>query len=330
MKPVDKLRSLIGEDDVDREEERRKFRIIHHTDADGFCAAAIVYYWLMRNDKAGDAVFVPMNYGLKLPDEDFDYQKDVFFMVDFSLQPDEAMKKFCSKARHFTWIDHHDTCLKTEKDLGLEKIPGIRKSGLAGCELTWGFLFPKREMPEFVRIIGTWDTWRREDMKFWNETVVPYMAMMNSSDKSPEEHIEWWTNRIMATAEQNEKYLKADLEIGRIINAYDLYRNDRDMKEKAYEAKFAGHPALLINRDGNSIMFERMDPSKKLLWVTYQHVKGKFWTVGLYSMNDKIYCGELAKKLGNAGPMKSGGGHKGAAGFQTTWKYLESLIEMPK
>ena len=68
-------------------------------------------------------------------------------------------------------------------------------------------------------------------------------------------------------------------------------------------------------------------PTSYDLMVGFNLTKEGYWTVSLYSVQDHIHCGDIAKQLGGAGPIPSGGGHKGAAGFQCDWPYLESLIK---
>jgi nanoRNase/pAp phosphatase (c-di-AMP/oligoRNAs hydrolase) len=55
-------------------------------------------------------------------------------------------------------------------------------------------------------------------------------------------------------------------------------------------------------------------------------VKGRFWSVSLYTEKSNIDCAALAKKLGYEGPLKSGGGHRQASGFQTDQEHLFSYI----
>jgi nanoRNase/pAp phosphatase (c-di-AMP/oligoRNAs hydrolase) len=64
--------------------------------------------------------------------------------------------------------------------------------------------------------------------------------------------------------------------------------------------------------------------------VTFQWIGLDYITVSMYTEKiDKFNVGELAKILGNAGDIPSGGGHPGAAGFQCGWEYFRSLIENP-
>ena len=103
----------------------------------------------------------------------------------------------------------------------------------------------------------------------------------------------------------------------------------KSIRGQGFYGKFGAYTAMMINRGGNSTLFENgvKPPSEYELMVTFYLTKHGYWTVSLYSVQDHIHCGDIAKKLGEAGPKPSGGGHKGAAGFQCDWPYIEKLIE---
>lgn len=130
----------------------------HHNNLDGRCAAAIV---LRRYPEC------------RMREIDYkdnpDFSNEIkagetVFIVDFSFKP-EKMKELLAHKRGFIhWIDHH----KTAKDYGYD-LMGLRdfsKPGKSGCELTWEYLFPNNPMPEAVRLIGAYDTWRFDTEKY--------------------------------------------------------------------------------------------------------------------------------------------------------------------
>jgi len=317
-------------------------RIIHHTDLDGFASAAIVAYNLIqgRGVPRSDIWFVPINYGMELQESKFDFSgKDKFYMVDFTLQPDEKMVDFRDRTGHsLVWIDHHETALATERNRGLEDTKGLRQSGLAGCELTWQYYF-EAAIPKFIEYIGKWDTWRNDDNTFWEHDIVPFQLYLSSLDLRPSHNLDWWFEKLYQgaptdygkiTVQHAEEFLDKGVHDGHSIQRYVERQADSNVR-KGFKGKFAGVPAYFINRGENSRIFEKYDEAKGLdLWVTYTHHKGTYWMISLYSNKPGVHCGEICKRLGEAGPIPSGGGHAGAAGFQTTWEYFWSLVEVDK
>jgi hypothetical protein len=305
-------------------------RIIGHMDADGHCSSAIVYHHLVNHNNVDpkDVDFVHINYGMELPDR-LDYENDSFYMVDFSLQPAERMLDFAKKCGdRLVWIDHHETAIRAVEN-ELADVKGIREVGRAACELTWEYFFPT-ECPQIVDTIGTYDIWDNTDKGRWEEYIMPMQLFLRSFDsravhsEDKTEGVRWWC-RMFDEHEVPEEVFST----GRALWNYSQREDFRAMKGKSYRGTFAGHSAIFINRAGNSTMFEKFtDVSKIDLMVWYEHTRGKYWSIHLYSVNPDVHCGKLAERIGHSGPIPSGGGHQGAAGFQTTWDYFESLVKV--
>lgn len=329
-----------------------KHRIIHHSDADGLCAAAIVAYYVKHNSEPDQEFdFIPINYGQELFDEGWDYEHDHIYMVDFSLQPDNKMLEFLKRAAQapkFTWIDHHATAVQLiEKNAvffdGLKHpfvVETMQKGeAIAACELTWNYFFPRLDMPDFVWLIGTWDTWRHKDLdddcrrkqvlylQTWLKAFMPRLG----------DDLKWWLRML----DEASYYRAARDDLNKLIEVGETlfhYQEEKDtilMRTASFEAKIAGHRAIVVNDTGSSQIFKSVyDPERHDLMVGFQLRGGKdgaapYLTVGMYTeTTDRVHCGELAKKLGEAGPIPSGGGHPGAAGFQCTWDYFIGLLEM--
>lgn len=125
----------------------------HRVDLDGHCSGAIV------KRKYPDVELIGIDYMDGFPWEGID-REDTVFMVDFSLPSGEDMIKLYHSC-NFIWIDHHESALKQANEMGYnEYINGIRKNGLAGCELTWKYLYPDEEMPLHVWLAGRYDVWQ--------------------------------------------------------------------------------------------------------------------------------------------------------------------------
>ena len=122
--------------------------IVHHIDADGYCAG----YWAVRSAlKMGvpeeRIIAVSYNYGEfeKNPEHftifDSVDSETVVFVVDIML-PESLMKTLYNISGHMVWIDHHGTSIAAMHDFDPElanDIPGIRIDGIAACELAWAY-----------------------------------------------------------------------------------------------------------------------------------------------------------------------------------------------
>ena len=292
-------------------------RVVYHMDSDGKAAAAVVAHFLREEGKT-NIYFHPINYGMSLNMTGWDRQNDEIFLVDFSFQPLSKMLDFVDSLKHVTWIDHHATALEMEElDPTLKSIPGIREVGFAGCELTWKY-FTQKPVPKVLRLIGDWDTWRRGSN--WESEVVPFQSFLYINDDRPM-NVKLWEQVLAATD------FEPWLGLGRIARYVQNRADDSLIGAASFVGTFAGHKAVMCNGAGNSMMFERnFDLSKFELMILFQLKQGKYVTVSIYGINPIIDCGQLAKKLGEAGPIPSGGGHAQAAGFQCSWEYLWTLI----
>ena len=317
----------------------KQFHIIHHVDADGHAAAAVVYLHLVRDKDVSDKDihFIRINYGQIIDDEQINYEQDSVYVVDFCLQPYSQMEelKIQLGRERFTWIDHHQTSVECEKDYNLKDVAGIRDISLSACELCWQYFFPEKQMPKLLRIIGDWDTFRRGDKGKWEHEVLPFQTYLFSLDTRPHRNIGFWMQMLEPAYDNPEGTTAANkietlIRQGALMHRYRVRSENSRMRTLTYKGTFAGHSAYLVNSSHvNSLMFERLFKVNDVdLLVAYSHVKGKYWTVTLYSLHDHMDCAALAKRLGYEGPHKSGGGHRRASGFQTTWELLSKEIQV--
>lgn len=310
--------------------------IVHHSDADGHAAAAVVYLKLVKQTKILDKniKFIRINYGQTFKDEKINYHRDKVYVVDYCLQPNEQMDELYKQlGKRLMWIDHHITSVECEKEYQLEAVKGVRDISLSACELTWKYYFPKKPMPRLLKLIGDWDTFRRDDKWSWENEVLPLQSYLFSLDTRPHRNISFWFNLLEPEYDlpggHNARNMIEDLiRQGRLMQRYRVRSEDSRMGTLTYKGTFAGHSAFIVNSSHvNSLMFERLYKTNEVdLMVAYSHVKGKYWSVSIYTEKDNIDCAALAKRLGYEGIFKSGGGHRKAAGYQTTYELLAKEI----
>lgn len=315
-------------------------RILHHNDPDGYASAYIVFDFALKSNlvaSRSEIVFHSMAYGQPIPSE-IDYERDRVIMVDFSLQPLHIMEEFVARfpVGQFIWIDHHKTSIDMEElsSVGLKEIPGIREVSskgvpIAACELTWQFFHPGEDLPRGLEMLGGWDTWRyvqQEDVQ--PKYFIQYCNSINCTPYSDEGQEFWW--RVLESSEDPHGWLQdVVLREGKAVDRFRTQDNVKRIKGSGFVGKFGGYSAIMVNDAGGSLLFEGFNPapSEVDLMVAFKLTKQGYFSVSLYSVQEHIDCGAIAKKLGEAGPQPSGGGHKGAAGFQCNWAYIESLIE---
>lgn len=269
----------------------------HKTDLDGKCSAAIV------RRKYPDCELIGVDYPDR-PDFEKTAPGDTVFVVDFSFGHIDMDNLAYMKGVKLIWIDHHKTALLNAKAHHYDDAEGKREIGKAGCELTWEYLFPDEPMPEAVRLLGRYDVWDHSD-----ENVLPFQYGMRLKEWDPSDSS--WDPLLM-----HYDYVEMFIKDGELIIAYEKQRNTQYSQSMAFPVIFEGHKAWAINKAlSNSKIFETMPQAQGIpLWILFSYKAG-IWRYSLYS-SPSIGL-DVAKIAANYG----GGGHAGAAGFQSD-KYL--------
>lgn len=170
----------------------------------------------------------------------------------------------------------------------------------------------KAIVPNFLLMIDLWDRWAygEDNRPVWfnygvglhNTSIFAYKTR-NDMEKSYNDR--FWT------AVESASYVSKIIEEGKIAKKYADSQSQKRVSSSAYEAIIDGHKSLVLNSDGNSMVFGNKikDYDIVCLW-TYNGKTGKY-QYSLYSDN-KVNCATIASKLNPAG-----GGHPGAAGFSS-------------
>lgn len=270
--------------------------VYHNRDLDGFTSGAII------KKKYPEAKMVGYDYGMPFEQE---ATGEPIIMADVSL-PMKTMLKVAQLSNwQLTWIDHHISAINDYKEFianGESFCTAVLENGIAACEGTWKHLFPDKEMPWAVRLLGEYDTWRNQDKYRWENEILPFQFGMrqhcNSVESFPIELFE------------NEQLVRDIISQGVTILKYQSQVNQLQCKKASFEAEFNGLKAICLNGGGfNSDVFKSVyDESKHDIMMPFQF-DGAKWTISLYTTKDEVDCSVIAKANG-------GGGHKKAAGFQ--------------
>lgn len=267
----------------------------HSKDFDGYCSGAIL------KKRFPNAEFIGYDYG-----EPFEIEVgEPVIMADVSLPMSTMLKVAQASNYQFTWIDHHASAIKDYHFLvgnGKSPIHAILQDGVSACELTWNYCFPNEPMPEAVKLLGEYDTWRNQNKDRWDNEIMPFQWGMRSISNSLETF-------PMDLFHASQAEIDEIIEKGRLILNYQKQQNEITCRG-AFEAIIRGYRAICVNSNTfNSGLFESIyDEEKHDLMIPFAFT-GKAWKLSLYTTKDDIDCSEIAKSLG-------GGGHKKAAGFQ--------------
>ena len=317
--------------------------IIHHMDQDGYASAAIVQHYLDKEGVKSVATFHGVTYGDSVP-EGIDYEKDLVFIVDFAFQEKGVMLDLYKKSKgSLTWIDHHQASIDLSVEVPeLQGVRGVRQIGeangdlLSGCELAWRYFFPDTPQPVILDWIGDWDTWRHT--KKGNTLDAWAMnSYMYDQKLFPGKKYDWWKLMFTEYAEQAGTWDIYSLMLpkGHLLIGPERRRNRGRYYNEGFEAILVDgdreYKVLAINDKGGSITaIDWYKPERHDIVMMFYHTGMNQLNVRLYSeSSDTVDCNQICHSLGHAGPIPSGGGHRGAGGFQTKWEHFYTLIRNP-
>lgn len=307
----------------------------HRTDLDGHCSGAIVRLWCERNGH----IYVPhgVNYGEPIDWVKWASGNEMAVIVDFT--PERCSKEnflyssydVLTYIKHvyndLVWIDHHQTAIDAVRQAQQQSMSegnvthdfkGIQKSGTAACVLTWQHFFPGTEIPTAVSLLGAYDVFDRSNPERWHMDILPFQYGMRTRGTLPDGDDEkgLWYKMLLGRNEDKESpgyyelgWIMAE---GQTVLRYEEQQNRKTAKSAAYDCTFNGMLCCAINARGNSLLLESFARPEHKMRILWSFDRNK-WRVHLYENgHDDVHCGEIAKKYG-------GGGHKGAAGFETEW-----------
>ncbi len=297
--------------------------IYHSRDLDGAASGAIV------KRKYPDAKLIGYDYGQPVPYDQIPAGEEVI-MIDVSLPMDEIMKLSYHCDGNLIWIDHHKSAIDAFlsypihtptriNSIGTEQIvvykdksiTAVLKDGIAACEIAWQYFFYGIEMPEAIKLLGEYDTWRNTDKDRWENEILPFQFGMRMFCSSPE--------TFPATTFVDNEKVERTIQEGKTVLKYQAQINERQCKNTLFEFDLDGLRAIGMNNGGfNSDVFKSVyNEDKHDIMVMFQLQKNKMWQISFYSTKKDIDCSVIATKY-------KGGGHKGAAG--TTVKQLPKFI----
>jgi len=291
--------------------------IIHHNDADGQCAAAIVHYKFCHRSSRGDLSaqeYLSMDYPARIDRERIEafFEREPWcevWILDFSL-PEEDMLfllDLVDGCGVVYWFDHHKTAIEGMPESITDRLAGVRRDGTAACMLVWEYLFPGRPAPPAVRFIADRDVWAFE---FGDFTRGFYEVFMLEPDTGPESA--YWVKAFDPKLDSDE--VMGEVRFGVRVWRGRMEQLKRLALEFGYEMVFRyegrEYRAFRLNAAPSGDLGQVIkDMGYDIAWTSIDKINAEGVIVirnSLYS--DVVDVGALCRRMG-------GGGHKGAAGY---------------
>jgi uncharacterized protein len=270
-------------------------KIFYHDDADGRASAAIAYRYFNK-----ECYLYAMDYTKEFNFKEI-YKDDVVFMLDYGLQPFDLMLKLKESCFKLIWIDHHISAITNYKKLGVT-LMGIRDSSYAACMLTWKNFYPVNEAPLAIKYIEDRDIWK---WKYEDDTRFFY-AGLELYDYAPESSI--WDDLL---GDNSHKTVCLLCKEGAIVDRYKVAHYKEVVTAFGFPLIFEGYTNCYACNQGmaGSDLFKSLAFDYDIVIPFVYDGNSKLWRISLFSKI--IDVSEIAVKFG-------GGGHKRAAGFEST------------
>ena len=275
---------------------------ISHVDLDGYCAAAVV-----KKRYPHCRVFYS-NYGREIPNAAF-VRGCKMFVTDYSLLPHE-MDKCRNLCIDLIWIDHHESNYLKLEAVGYS-VPGLRKAGISGSELTWMYLYPAVPPPRTIKLVTSYDLWKFDEPG--TKEFADGIGLFEQRVSYRTCYI--WNDLLSDDNNVVEKRLSIVCDAGSRIAKFKEFRSMIMCRELSYVYEFMGKKILVANtKQGNSMFFDSISPELRnsidALCAIQYAADIKRYRASFYSPDNVKVVLDLAESFG-------GGGHPGACGFQT-------------
>lgn len=166
------------------------------------------------------------------------------------------------------------------------------------------------ESSYFMKLVDLWDRWDYEDFKdpvlfnfgcgLHNTSLFAYA----SKDATEKTYNKFWKFYTIG------RYTREVVDEGVIAKKYFDSSSIKKIRASSYECNVLGHKALVLNSDGNSMVFgNKIDKYDLVILWTYNGKLGKYQYSFYSSDTSSVNCEKVARHFDS-----NGGGHIHAAG----------------
>lgn len=304
---------------------KRNVIIYHHNDLDGIVSGSIIYEY--EKIKEADSIECKkVNYS-ELLDLSSINRNTIIYFVDYSFSGDHNMNELLYLIENdytVVWIDHHkssyDLLLKLPKAAHFTKYLSTDYCASILCfkwcyanlnNLESAALIEPESI--FLKYVDSWDTWKHNMPNTTEFNTGTYNVSL-----TPETVSNYVTDIFVNKNYIGKEFVDNCIIAGGFICGYLDNRNNSLCKQYGFEFKIYYMGKYLncfaLNGHGASTVFgSLMDEYDVVCLFRYN---GEQFIYSLYSSHDNIECDVLSSALGTYDSL-GGGGHKGAAGFQT-------------
>jgi len=261
----------------------------------GIGSAALLYQYERNRTHASVVPFLyPINHTTNLK---VDHTVTSIILIDCFNE--ELAESLISKGKSIMVIESHKHLFDAVKKLGCKNILDDSKSVIM---ITWEYLFPKQEPPDWIRWIQIYDLRLKDDPE-WKEANLFHLGM-KSFPKYKDPAITGWEIPRFSLMTQQIKIA------GQRILCYKR-ENDKAAMKNAFILNWHDREWIAVNAlhlDIDSFAcYENFRKYNNFLAFYLKRIGGKkVWSVRIRSNKDPI--GEIAKEMG-------GGGHPLSAAF---------------
>lgn len=273
-----------------------KYTIITHKNCpDGFSAA-----WVIWTKYKNNAIYLGYNAGSKQFYHYKEITDKIVIITDISFSL-EITKKIEKLSKKIIIIDHHDTYYEELKELKYFQFNNKFSAGY----LTWKYIYPKKPMPEVIKIISDNDTgtWKIPHSKqFALLLKIKYDLELTNKN----------FNIFSKLTKKN--ILKKNIEIGSYYREYETKIIQLIMR-KSTQKIWNNYKVQLIEIDipllNGTIAIKLSEIPNIDIGIVYRYNRSKkVYIVTMRTERNNIHLGKIASKYG-------GGGHLRAASFTT-------------
>lgn len=317
-------------------------KILHHTDDDGFCSAAIARLQIIPTGAVvteNDYTTYSHRGNIEIPEFT---EGETVVVVDLAMD-DEVFKyiKAAVKAKcKVIHIDHHKTTLEylakmsAAKSKIFSKIKALYNTKYSASLLAYiyasapddvkghsmGFYVEgddyfldseaglegplAHKIPPIIKFINDYDTTGPFDHKL--EDTASFHYGFENAYKNPASNIELWADLLYDySGIGTDEYIMS----GKKIHQRELKRTLINASKNAFEVLCFGIPAICINTCGTSAEIGE-DLYEKYPIIIVYHYTGEVWRYSIYN-NPKVKLVDVSR----IAKYFKGGGHAAAAGF---------------
>ena len=320
----------------------RKVVIVHHNDMDGIFSGAIIYDYEKNINKTDWIKCIKVDYTMDLQEaigEDILSLEDIIvYFVDYSFSRKEnvdIINTILENRSKVVWIDHHKSSKEVLESLSEEITKNANFDNNIDTEycasvLCYEWAHKIKNNKAMLNLVDSWDSWKHDannDRQF-NEGFIN----LHYSAEDFGEII----GRLLVFEDKEADFIETCISKGSAICDYLDNNNKNLCKSNGFEFNIDYFGKLYkcfgLFQYGNSLVFG--DRINEYDIVSLVRFNGDQFICSLYSNKDDIECDKIASDIGTLDGL-GGGGHKGAAGFQTynniiskdvTIKVYKSLI----